>query len=619
MRCLGGEVVKKAMWLYPKVSGFNRSERWGHSACSYNGVVYIFGGCCGGLHFSDVLTLDLETMNWNTLVTTGQQPGARDSHSSVLVDHKMIVLGGTNGSKKVNDLHVLDLRTREWSSPRCEGAPPSPRESHTATVVGDDKLVIFGGSGEGEGNYLNDLHVLDLKALRWTSPDVKGDVPVPRDSHVAVSIGNKILVYGGDCGDRYSGEVDVLDMDTLTWSRVFIIGGVGDKLYYSDVWVLDVSACSWTLLSIMGQQPQGRFSHTAVVTDSDIAIYGGCGEEDRPLNELLILQLGAEHPDGRYNIIMCKAFGNHRNHEKRRFPPRGTDTTSVFANRDRNRKACEPDPKHSLPRSDNLHPKKKRNCNLKGWENESEQEEHSLSLSQHSSPSQSDQEQTPNKKVCTSVTKPIAAPHPFHMLRQADQMLSNQHPNNIAVNQLEHNRSIRRSPRASNLIGGEHRRHIKPRQCLQQEVQYLGTEQHLVEPSPIHTLIGADVRGKVDGAFDSGYLMTANVNGKLMRGVLFTPGHGYALRPAVFPQTTIRPVSVVQPHSNSNGIGPTYVRASQQPTPFISAERSYPDISKSQSFPVVRTTSPSLVRSSSGLSSDLQDVVLTLGGGYGRS
>jgi len=35
--------------------------------------------------------------------------------------------------------------------------------------------------------------------------------------------------------------------------------------------------------------------------------------------------------------------------------------------------------------------------------------------------------------------------------------------------------------------------------------------------------IGAEVRGKVDGAFDSGLLMTAVVNGRVFRGVLFAP------------------------------------------------------------------------------------------------
>lgn len=171
------------------------------------------------MHYSDVLVLDLETMVWNTLVATGQGPGPRDSHSAVVLGNNMIVFGGTSGSNKCNDLHILNLVTKEWSRPKCTGTPPSPRESHSATLVDDEELVVFGGSGEGE--CLNDLHVLDLKTMRWTSPEVKGDIPVPRDSHSATATGKKLLVYGGDRGDRYYGDVDMLDMDTMTWSRVW--------------------------------------------------------------------------------------------------------------------------------------------------------------------------------------------------------------------------------------------------------------------------------------------------------------------------------------------------------------------------------------------------------------
>ncbi|ONM31636.1 Galactose oxidase/kelch repeat superfamily protein [Zea mays] len=334
---------RKAMWLYPKVVGFNPPERWGHSACFFEGFVYVFGGCCGGLHFGDVLKLNVETMAWSLVATTGQCPGTRDSHGAALVGHRMLVFGGTNGGRKVNDLHVLDLRTGEWTRPQCKGAPPpSPRESHTVTVVGGDRLVVFGGSGEGEGNYLCDVHVLDVPTMTWSSPEVRGGhAPAPRDSHSAVAVGRRLFVFGGDCGDRYHGDVDVLDVDTMAWSmfpvkgaspgvraghaamsvgsKVYIIGGVGDKHYYSDVWVLDVTNRSWSQLEVCGQRPQGRFSHTAVAMNTDIAIYGGCGEDERPLNELLILQLGSEHPNGRYNISMCKVLSNHWSQEKRKF------------------------------------------------------------------------------------------------------------------------------------------------------------------------------------------------------------------------------------------------------------------------------------------------------------
>lgn len=56
---------------------------------------------------------------------------------------------------------------------------------------------------------------------------------------------------------------------------MYVVGGVGDKKYYNDAWVLDTAISSWSKLEICGQPPQGRFSHTAIVTDSDIAIYGG--------------------------------------------------------------------------------------------------------------------------------------------------------------------------------------------------------------------------------------------------------------------------------------------------------------------------------------------------------
>jgi hypothetical protein len=33
----------KAMWFYPKVLGFNPSQRWGHSACFSGRLMYVFG------------------------------------------------------------------------------------------------------------------------------------------------------------------------------------------------------------------------------------------------------------------------------------------------------------------------------------------------------------------------------------------------------------------------------------------------------------------------------------------------------------------------------------------------------------------------------------------------
>ncbi|KAG4394763.1 hypothetical protein AAZX31_20G086000 [Glycine max] len=614
--------MKKPMWLYPKVLGFNPSERWGHSACFSGGLMYVFGGCCGGLHFGDVLCLDLEKMNWSKLATTGEKPGPRDSHSAVLVGHKMIVFGGTNGLKKVNDTHILDLVTKEWICPKCEGTPPSPRESHTATLVGDERLVIFGGSGEGDANYLNDLHVLDLRTMRWTSPVVKGDLPVPRDSHSTLATGNKLIVYGGDCGDQYQGDVNVLDMDTMTWSRlkiqgsspgvraghaavsigtkVYIIGGVGDKRYYNDIWVFDICTCSWTQLDIRGQQPQGRFSHTAVVADMDVAIYGGCGEDERPLNELLVLQLGAEHPNGRYNISMCKVFGTCWNHEKRTIHG-GADTNSTTPRNGNNNMEVLGKWSYEVV-SDKVNPchfdsgtsqqKRRRMAVAKVWDVDSEQEEHSLSLSQHSSPSQSDQEQTPGQKA----NFPVMDSQRYHWFKQI-----NKSPSYCQLDNIPSNNTVLKNitQRSVHLIENQPK-----------DEQYLHVDEDRKGARHTQHLIGAEVRGKVDGAFDSGLLMTAAVNGRVFRGVLFAPGAG-VFSTCVEPNCSLScSFPSTQPFMNSN-----HVRDSQQVTNCSHAEPCHglrqPVLA--QPTPIMRGTTASLAKEHK-MRSDLQGLVLTLGG-----
>ncbi|KAL1809487.1 hypothetical protein DCAR_0729036 [Daucus carota subsp. sativus] len=647
MGSFGGEdaAKKSAMWLYPKIMGSNPPERWGHSSCYSNGFIYVYGGCCGGLHFSDVLVLNLDTMAWNNLVTSGTSPGPRDSHSAVLVENRMIVFGGSNGTKKVNSIHILDLGTTEWSQPICQGVAPCPRESHTATLVGGDKLLIFGGSGEGGANYLNDLHVLDLIAMQWTSPEVKGDVPIPRDSHSSVAVGSKLFVYGGDCGDRYQGDVHVLDIDTMTWAKlgvqgpspgiraghttvnfgtkVYVIGGVGNKHYYNDVWVLDTCSCSWNQLEICGQQPQGRFSHTAIATDTDIAIYGGCGENERPLNEFLILQLGAEHPNGRYNISICKNFGRQFNQDLKMSKEDSHNkqkTTILGANLNfiRNKaRETELESKLSLQlNADTLHRKRRKSINSRICEIESEPEEHSLSLSQHSSPSQSDQDQNHVNRATSSVK----ASQLFPFIKNQSPVLSNTPSDHVPGNRQK-SRTMINNPPQDLYVLGERMNHPNPLSFHRgvrngrHEAPYVAAEVKSSEAPHFQNVIGADVQGKVDGAFDSGYLMTAMVNGRVFRGVLFAQGPEVISRPAAThnQQFLSSPRQIIRPtNSHVSHLSSLFPKHSLQPVSLHSSEpvQNLRQTHMNRPSPVVQSTA----NRDMNIRSELQGVVLTLGG-----
>ncbi|KAG8478299.1 hypothetical protein CXB51_028039 [Gossypium anomalum] len=221
----------------------------------------------------------------------------------------MMVFRGINSSNKVNNLHVLNLTSKEWIQTEYDVVAPSPHESHTTTFVGEDKVVIFKGSGKGETVSLNDFHVLDLRTMRWTSPTMRVHISIPKDSHSAIAIGNKLVVYGGDCGDRYHGDVDVFDKDNSIWSRLTVQGsllGVGASYATVSIGIKIYMANSLSrgFLILLSSQNQTFLSME------------GVGRMKHPIKELLVLQLGAQYPNGRYN--MCTSFGSHWTQEERR-------------------------------------------------------------------------------------------------------------------------------------------------------------------------------------------------------------------------------------------------------------------------------------------------------------
>lgn len=137
---------------------------------------------------------------------------------------------------------------------------------------------------------------------------------------------------------------------------------------------------------------------------------------------------------------------------------------------------------------DTLHPKRRRTASSKAWEVELEQEEHSLSLSQHSSPSQSDQEQTPQKKS----TESIAVSRGFHLFKQIP---SNCHSNNNLPNKQKELRNISGRTRQDIQILGERASQPKLEQFLhvvptgRQCAQYPVVEQQSLEGGLAQNLV----------------------------------------------------------------------------------------------------------------------------------
>jgi len=113
----------------------------------------------------------------------------------------------------------------QWSHPQTQGDPPSGRAWHSATMVGQ-QLVIFGGEdrrfrhtgGERVTLRMNDIHLLDLKAMQWTGVKPPGECPAQRCGHSAIFIDlirphllwkSGLFVWGGTGGGLLSGAEEM--------------------------------------------------------------------------------------------------------------------------------------------------------------------------------------------------------------------------------------------------------------------------------------------------------------------------------------------------------------------------------------------------------------------------
>ncbi|XP_057517343.1 uncharacterized protein LOC130798399 isoform X1 [Amaranthus tricolor] len=194
-------------------------------------------------------------------------PGKRWGHTcNAIKGGKLLYVFGGYGqnNSQTNQVHVFDTETQTWSEPAIKGTPPIPRDSHTCTTVGDN-LFVFGGT---DGlNPLGDLHILDTSSNTWISPRVWGDGPQAREGHSAALVGQRLFIFGG-CGKSLKNPREV---------------------YYNDLYILNTESFVWQCAVTFGRPPPARDSHSCLSWKNKMVVIGGEDEQDYYLSDVHIL------------------------------------------------------------------------------------------------------------------------------------------------------------------------------------------------------------------------------------------------------------------------------------------------------------------------------------------
>lgn len=157
---------------------------------------------------------------WSVENPTSQEiPLSRTGHFSCYSENlKLAIIGfgvSCNGDY-CDDIWLLNPLTRFWTKLATNGQTISPRFGSRATVI-DNTLFIFGGSCEPL--FYNDLYSVDLSTGLINKIETSGTLPSPRTSPIFASSsdGKEIILFGGYDGS-WPSELYSLDTETFTWS-----------------------------------------------------------------------------------------------------------------------------------------------------------------------------------------------------------------------------------------------------------------------------------------------------------------------------------------------------------------------------------------------------------------
>nr|XP_043615824.1 rab9 effector protein with kelch motifs [Erigeron canadensis] len=313
-------------WEKLEIQKGGPGKRWGHTCNAVRGgqLLYIFGGYGeDNTQTNKVHVFDTSTRIWSEPDMQGTLPVPRDSHSCTTVGDKLFVFGGTDGNVPLKDLHILDTSTNTWMTPFVRGEGPEAREGHSAAVIGK-RLFIFGGCGKSSGTpveeYFDDLYILNTETMVWKRVGTTGIPPGKRNSHTCVSWKNKIIVIGGeDTQNYYLSDVQMLDSDTLTWTKLvtngellppraghttialgnylFVFGGFTDaEDLYDDLYMFDLETFKWTKVVTLGVGPSARFSMAGSTLHpqhgGSLIFIGGCNKSLEALDDMFYLYTG---------------------------------------------------------------------------------------------------------------------------------------------------------------------------------------------------------------------------------------------------------------------------------------------------------------------------------------
>ncbi|KAF0526944.1 galactose oxidase [Gigaspora margarita] len=245
-----------------------------------NNKLYFFGGLSGDTFTNETWYLDLSNSfnvsmpPWHkgqeTLVAVGFASSCVspiDNSSVFLIGGNMLLANNASAPFYPSEVYKFDSKNSYWRPVNVIGYNNSftSRYIMQAIIDNDGKIFIFGGRNTDinisdinitTSAWYNDMHMLDITSLKWSTLNISQNVPLPCIAYAAVLLPTDEIIYIGGVELLLLGNPRLVDIKMV---RLF-----------------NTKSFTWSTKQITGASIDSRGGHTAVLTQNgSIIIYGG--------------------------------------------------------------------------------------------------------------------------------------------------------------------------------------------------------------------------------------------------------------------------------------------------------------------------------------------------------
>jgi len=268
---------------WTEVTSTGPPARQAHSAVVYNSSMYVYGGERSAYEYSDIWKFEPSTEEWTFVSPMNDSAPARHDHSAVVYGDYMYVYGG-RGPQPLGDHWRYSFPDCTWEEMPISSGMPA-RFGHTAVVV-NNTMLVYGGYVASEGGLSDELWSFDFDSMEWTllgprdsnfdeygtTPYVAdpsdaiqfpADIPAARFSHVALTVGDGMYIFGGAGGATMKVPLDdawFYDAIEKTWTPIYETTGLAR--YDSAVAAYMVHGTSPYMFVFGGHGPAGFLADT---------------------------------------------------------------------------------------------------------------------------------------------------------------------------------------------------------------------------------------------------------------------------------------------------------------------------------------------------------------------